>query len=213
MKLFELYALTITGLRRWPNPKTGAEHSSQEVIVTKDPIKHPIVPSRPKKPVPFFQGGLGPKKKKAKTFRSKWNPYVDAAWGAGQTAPTTSPAAVSEGVQQASNGDIVARINPISTDPHDIAEIVAELVTYMAESYVLEKEKQHNKIYIDDDDPKFEHNSDVYFETAEELLDNVKERLDDITSTRLRDIVEMIYDKLPDVVKKNERRKRQEELK
>lgn len=69
MKLNELYAFTVVGLRRWPDPKRGEQHSAQELIVTKDPIKHPIKPRRPKKGLPLAGKAIG----------AKWSPVVHSA--------------------------------------------------------------------------------------------------------------------------------------
>lgn len=188
MKLNELYALTVVGLRRWPNPKTGKpEHSNQRLVVTKDPIKD----LKPKRPT-----------KGKKLFRDRWNPVADAAM-----------AAESVGWSNDSSEQRVIRYHPDKIDPSDVVDVIVQAAVDSALSDAKQREKKHQKIFTDDDDPRFEHNVDTYEESAESFINAVKDRLIDVTSKKLRTAIEQTYPDLPDVKIKRSREDRTKELK
>lgn len=189
MRLTELYALTVVGLRRWPNPKTGKpEHSNQRLVVTKDPIKDLVKQKRPSKG--------------KKLFRDRWNPVADAVM-----------AAESMEVQDASGGDRVIRYHPDQIDAQDVVDFVVMAAVDSALSDVLQRERKHNKIFTDEEDPKFHHDVDNYEESAEGFINTVRDKLIDVTSRKLRAEIERAYPELHDVKLRKTRENRLKELK
>lgn len=190
MKLNELYAFTVVGLRKWPDGKGRQQHSAQELIVTKDPIKHPIRPMRPKKRKPMFAGvpDFASTPKDSKAIGAKWSPMV-------------SPA-VAESIK--------AEYDAGRIDAYDVANLVMDIAVKAAKESMKHKQRKHERVY--DEDEPFKHTAEAYVDDAEEFVQSVIGRLNDTAWSSLKEKVKEEYPELPSEIehRRAERQKKME---
>lgn len=189
----ELYALTVVGLRKWPDPKKGEQHSAQELIVTKDPINHPIKPLRPKKRKPLFGGDA----KGAPDFAStpKGSKGIGAKW-----SPMVSPA-VAESIK--------AEFDERKVDAYDVAQLVVDVAVKAAHESMNHKEFHHSRTYGDEE--PFARTVEAYAEDAEEFIAAVINRLHNLPIDAVEEKVKAAYKKLLTNAE-HERERRRKEL-